>query len=101
MKLLLLGLIGITAVSIMDAYFTFLNKRILDEAIIPGNRQALVQLFTVYGAIVLGQSLSFFIFIYFVGLQGERVRYDLRKNSSTICRTSPWLISAKRPWVGS
>jgi len=78
-KLLLLGLIGITAVSIMDAYFTFLNKRILDEAIIPGNRQALVQLFTVYGAIVLGQSLSFFIFIYFVGLQGERVRYDLRQ----------------------
>lgn len=78
-KLSAIGLIGIGIVSVSDAYFTFLNKRIIDEGIIPGNRAALVQLFMIYGGIVVLQAISFFVFMYSVGLQGERVRYDLRQ----------------------
>ena len=76
----LLGtLIGISIVSALDAYFTFINKQIIDNGIVAQNRQALVQLFTLYGALIVAQALGVFFFIYWNGLQGERVRYDLRK----------------------
>ena len=35
-------LISVITVSILDGYFTFLNKRIIDEGILPGNRSALI-----------------------------------------------------------
>jgi ATP-binding cassette, subfamily B, bacterial len=66
-------------VSSIDAYFTYLTKRILDEGIVPGNAKALVSILSQYGALIVIQASMVFGFIYLVGILGERVRYDLRK----------------------
>ena len=72
-------LISVGIVSFLDSYFTFLSKRIIDEGIVAGNRQVLIQIVTQYGILILVQALFVFGFIYLVGVLGERVRYDLRK----------------------
>jgi ATP-binding cassette subfamily B protein len=72
-------LITIVIVSILDGYFTFLGKRIVDEGIIAGDRQTLIHIVTIYGALILVQAVNVFGFIYLAGVLGERVRYDLRK----------------------
>lgn len=72
-------LISVGVVSFLDSYFTFLSKRIIDEGIVPGNRQVLIQIIELYGSLILVQALFVFAFIYLVGVLGERVRYDLRK----------------------
>ena len=78
-KTMIGSMVAIILVSLLDAYFTLINKRIIDEGIIAGDKTALVRLFTLYGAIVLVQAVAVFFFIYLIGLQGEKVRYDLRK----------------------
>jgi len=72
-------LITILFVSILDGYFTFLSKRIIDEGIVAGNKNALVSIVTTYGALIVVQAGLVFSFIYLAGVLGERVRYDLRK----------------------
>lgn len=73
-------LIAIASVSSLDSFFTFLSKRIIDEGIVPGNKDALVGILTIYGALLVVQSIFVFIFIYLAGVLGERIRYDLRKS---------------------
>ncbi len=68
----------IALVSLNDAVFTFLSKLIIDEGIIPGNTERMIQLFTIYGSLILVQSASVFGFIILAGILGERIRYDLR-----------------------
>jgi ATP-binding cassette subfamily B protein len=72
-------LAGIILVAFLDAYFTFLSKRIIDEGIVPGNRQVLIQIVTQYGLLTLVQAVGVFTFIFLTGVLGERVRYDLRE----------------------
>jgi ATP-binding cassette subfamily B protein len=72
-------LLSVTVVSVLDGYFTFLSKRIIDEGIIPGNRTALIDIVTIYGVMILVQAAAVLGFIYLAGVLGERVRYDLRK----------------------
>ena len=72
-------LIAIIITSILDAYFTYLGKLIIDDAIIPGDKTALIQLCIRYGMLIFVQAISVFAFIYLAGVLGERVRYDLRK----------------------
>lgn len=72
-------LLCISMVSAIDSYTTFLSKRIIDEGIIAGSREAIVQTIILYGSIILLQALGSFGFIYLVGILAERVRYDLRK----------------------
>jgi len=72
-------LVCIAAVSGIDSYTTFLSKRIIDEGIIAGSREAIVRTVMLYGSLVLVQAASVFGFIYLVGVLAERVRYDLRK----------------------
>jgi len=69
----------IATVSILGSYFTYLGKRIVDEAIMAGDRGALIRLVTVYASLLLFQALCVFGFIYAAGILGERIRYDLRK----------------------
>ena len=71
--------IGIAVVSAVDSYFTFLSKRIVDEGILAGNRDVLVQVILVYGALIVLQAMWVFGFIYLTGILGQRVQYDLRK----------------------
>jgi len=73
-------LICIAAVSSIDSYTTYLSKRIIDEGIIAGSREAIIRTIFMYGGLILIQAASVFGFIYLVGVLAERVRYDLRKN---------------------
>ena len=69
----------IMVVSFLDAYFTFLNKRIIDEGILAQNRTVLVDTLRVYGSLIFLQAGLVFTFIFLAGVLGERVRYDLRQ----------------------
>ena len=72
-------LVCIALVSTIDSYTTFLSKRIIDEGIIAGSREAIIQTIILYASIILIQAAGAFGFIYLVGILAERVRYDLRK----------------------
>jgi ATP-binding cassette subfamily B protein len=66
--------------SIIDAIFTYLNKGIIDQAIIAQNHQALIQILSLYGILILIQAVCVFTFIFLAGVLGERIQYDLRKS---------------------
>ncbi len=72
-------LIAILLVSLGEAIFTFMNKLLLDEGIIAGNRDRIIEIVTVNGGIILFQSAMVFTFIYLTGVLGDRVQYDLRQ----------------------
>lgn len=72
-----LGFILVT--SVLDAYFTYLSKRIIDEGIIPRNPDPLISILIQYGLLIAVQAAMVFGFIYLSGVLGERIRYDLRK----------------------
>ncbi|HNO32323.1 MAG TPA: ABC transporter transmembrane domain-containing protein, partial [Anaerolineales bacterium] len=72
-------LITIGLVSGLDAYFTYLNKQIVDQGINLGNTAVLGRIAWIYGSLLLLQSGFVFTFIYLAGVLGERVQYDLRK----------------------
>ncbi len=75
-----LGFISmISVVSVLDSYFTYLSKRIVDEGIAAANREALMSIITQYGILILVQAVGVFGFIYLAGVLGERVAYDLRQ----------------------
>ena len=75
-----IGFLGaVVGVSFLESFFTYLSKRIIDEAVVAGNVEALWHLLTIYGSLILVQAVSVFTFIYVAGLLGERVRYDLRR----------------------
>jgi ATP-binding cassette subfamily B protein len=72
-------LVTVILVSFLDGYFTYLNKQIVDEGIIAGDKQALYDIIVTYGSLMIVQAIMVFGFIYLAGVLGERVRYDLRK----------------------
>jgi len=72
-----LSFIALTAV--LDAFFTYLSKQIIDVAIVPRDRDALTRIITIYGSLIAVQAGFVFGFIYLTGLLGEKIRYDLRK----------------------
>ncbi len=74
-------IVTIGVVSALDAYFTYLGKQIIDEGILAGDRAALFRIIRTYGLLTIVQVLNVFGFIYLAGVLGERVQYDLRKNT--------------------
>jgi ATP-binding cassette subfamily B protein len=72
-------IVAISITSILDGTFTYVNKMIIDEGIMPGDVHRLYQLITFYGALLLVQAVTVFGFVYLAGVLGERIRYDLRK----------------------
>ena len=71
--------LAIAFVSAIESYFTFLNKRIIDEGILAGNTGALVRIVAVYGAVMLVQATGVLCLTLLAGILGERIRYDLQK----------------------
>ncbi|HJS28559.1 MAG TPA: ABC transporter transmembrane domain-containing protein, partial [Anaerolineales bacterium] len=69
----------VALVSLLDAYFTFLGKQIIDEGIMKGDEQALISIATRYVGLILVQSVGVFGFIVLAGFLGERIQYDLRR----------------------
>ena len=72
-------MITIMLTSVLDAYFTYLNKQIVDVAIAQKDKSTLMDIALVYGVFQLLQAGFVFTFIYLAGVLGERVQYDLRK----------------------
>ena len=72
-------MVAIGFVSFLESYFTFLGARIIDEAIVPGNLEALREIAILYIAMVAVMAFGVFIFIYLTGILGHQVQYDLRK----------------------
>jgi len=70
----------ISVTSILDAIFTYLNKGIIDQAIIAQNNNALITILSLYGGLIFVQAVCVFTFIYLAGVLGERIQYDLRKS---------------------
>ena len=70
---------AIAVVAFLEAYFTLLSKRIIDEGIIAGDRDQLIALMIQYGLLMIVMSVFVFIFIYLCGVLGQRVVYDMRK----------------------
>lgn len=69
----------ITFVALQDGVFNFLKKQIIDLGITPRDTAALTRVIAVYGGMMLLQALGVFGFIYFAGMLGERIQYDLRR----------------------
>ena len=65
--------IAIAATSSTDAYFTYLNKEIVDTGIRLHDTAVLTRIAWIYGSIILFQACTVFIFIYLAGVMGERV----------------------------
>jgi ATP-binding cassette subfamily B protein len=65
----------------VDSYFTFLGKRIIDEGILAGDIEALLDIAKLYGGVLLFQAFNVLSFIYLAGVLGQRIQYDLRKNT--------------------
>ncbi len=72
-------MVTILLTSILDAYFTYLNKQIVDTGITLKNTSALTRIAIIYGSFQILQAGFVFTFIYLAGVLGERVQYDLRK----------------------
>ncbi len=72
-------IVTILLVSILDAYFTYINKNIVDMGINMKDSATVLRLATTYGSFILLQALMVFACIYLANLLGERVQYDLRK----------------------
>ena len=72
-------MIGITAVAAIEAYMTYLSKRIIDEGIIPKDMAALTDIAIEYGLLLLVFAFFVWLFIFTTGTLGHRVQYDLRK----------------------
>jgi ATP-binding cassette, subfamily B, bacterial len=72
-------LVTIMLTSVIDAYFTYLSKEMVDVGITLKDRPALTRIAVIYGVFQLVQAALVFTFIYLAGVLGERVQYDLRK----------------------
>jgi len=77
---LLCFLLSIAIVSGLESYFTFLSKQIIDEGIIGKDFVVLSRVLIRYGLLMFLQAGAVFGFIYFAGMLGERIAYDLRKS---------------------
>lgn len=77
--LMFIFLVAVILTSVMDAYITYMTKRIIDEGILSGNISILLNILYQYGALVIFEAGTVFTFVYVVSIVGEKVRYDLRQ----------------------
>ncbi len=76
----LIGFVALVAiVAAQDGVFNYLKKLMIDQGIVPGDAAAFMRIIAVYALIAFSQAAAVFGFIYFAGILGERVQYDLRK----------------------
>ncbi len=96
-------LVAVMWVSLLDAVFTYLSKRIIDEGIVPQNPAVLREIIIQYGALMVVQAIGVFIFIYLAATLGERVQYDLRKKLFNHLQELSFSYFSKTPvgWIMS
>lgn len=96
-------LVAVGLVSATESYFTYLNKRMIDEGILAGNTDALKALAIQYGALMVVFVMMIFTFIYLAGVLGHRVQYDLRKQMFEHLQTLSFSYFDRTPvgWIMS
>jgi ATP-binding cassette subfamily B protein len=72
-------LVAIIFTASLDAMFTYINKDMIDQGIAQKSIPTLLKYASYYGGLQLVQAVSVFIFIYLVGILGERIQYDIRR----------------------
>jgi ATP-binding cassette subfamily B protein len=72
-------LIAIVFTACLDAVFTYINKDMIDQGIARKSIPILLRYASYYGGLQLVQACTVFIFIFLVGILGERIQYDIRK----------------------
>ena len=72
-------LVAIIVTASLDAMFTYINKDMIDQGIAQKSIPTLLRYASYYGGLQLVQAVSVFIFIYLVGILGERIQYDIRR----------------------
>lgn len=93
----------IALVSVLDAFFTYISKLMIDQGILKGDYQELLKLILIYGGLALIQAASVFGFIFLAGILGERVQYDLRKKMFDHLQTLSFSYFDRTPvgWIMS
>lgn len=91
----------ITTVAFLDSVFTYLSKRIIDEAILGQDAAALQSILALYGGLIVVQAAGVFGFIYITASLGERLRYDLRQKVFAHLQTLSFSYFNKTPvgWI--
>ncbi len=72
-------LIAIIFTASLDAVFTYINKDMIDQGIAQKSISTLLRYASYYGGLQLVQACTVFVFIFLVGILGERIQYDIRK----------------------
>ena len=72
--------VGISVVSYIESYFTFLSKRIIDEGIMVRDLAQLKSLSLQYAGLLIIFAAFVFLFIIAAGTLGHQVQYDLRRD---------------------
>ncbi len=65
--------------SAIGSFSTFVNKEIVDQGIVGGDRDALTHLAILLGCLSVIQACCIFGFVFLTGIIGQRVQYDLRQ----------------------
>ena len=96
-------LLCIAFVSVLESYFTFLNMRMIDEAIIPQDAEALREIVVEYATLLVMFVSAIFGFIYLAGVLVYRVQYDLRKQMFDHLQTLSFSYFDRTPvgWIMS
>jgi ATP-binding cassette subfamily B protein len=96
-------LVAISIVSIIEASFNLISMRIIDEALIPNDRERLIELILIYGGMHVVFVICIFAFIALAGILGQRVMYDLRKAMFEHMQTLSFTYFDKTPigWLMS
>jgi len=79
MRWLIGFLVAIAFTACLDAFFTYINKNMIDQGIAQKSIPVLLRYASYYGCLQLIQAASVFFFIYLVGILGERIQYDIRR----------------------
>jgi ATP-binding cassette, subfamily B, bacterial len=77
--LMLTFFISISMVALIESYFTYLSKQMIDEGILLNDIPRLTSLALQYGGLLFIFALFVFMFIMATGTLGHRVQYDLRQ----------------------
>jgi ATP-binding cassette subfamily B protein len=96
-------LAAIAVVVILDSYFTYLRKQIIDVGITPRDPVALTNIAVIYGGMIVFQAAGVFGFIFLAGILGERIQYDLRKKMFNHLQNLSLTYYSKTPvgWIMS
>lgn len=92
-------LISVGLVSVTESYFTYLNKRMIDEGILARDTAALKSIAIEYGVLMVIFVVMIFTFIYLAGVLGHRVQYDLRKHLFDHLQTLSFSYFDRNGWL--